>query len=133
MLKKKIAIITGTVTMLMFAFSGCYKSTTIVVNPGSQITAEVSFSKDIVPIFTKSCATSAGCHTAGGKVPDLTAANAYKALTDGSYIKAGDPDNSVIILWLTGKKTPVMPLGNGPNADINAEVYAWIKQGAKNN
>lgn len=133
MLKKKIAIITGALALLIFAFPGCYKNTTIVINPGSQITAEVSFSKDIIPIFTKSCSASSGCHTAGGKTPDLTAAVAYKALTDGSYIKAGDPDNSGIMLWLTGKKIPVMPLGSGPNADTNAEVYAWIKQGAKNN
>jgi hypothetical protein len=35
--------------------------------------------------------------------------------------------------WLTGKKSPVMPLGNGPDATINGKVYAWINQGAKNN
>lgn len=133
MFKKKIAIVTGFITILMVAVSGCYKTTTVVVNPGSQITAEVSFSKDIVPIFEKSCSAASGCHTAGGKAPDLTAANAFKALTDGSYMKAIDPDNSVIMLWLTGKKSPVMPLGAGPDADINAKVYAWINQGAKNN
>jgi len=133
MLHRKIAIIAVGITILMFAVAGCYKTTTIVVNPGSQITTELSFAKDIVPIFEKSCSASSGCHASGGKAPDLTAANAYKALTDGSYFKASDPDNSVIMLWLTGKKSPVMPLGAGPNADINANVYAWIKQGAKNN
>ena len=116
----------------MFAISGCYKTTTIVKNPGSDITTEMSFANDITPIFTNSCALS-GCHVAGGKVPNLSTPNAYKSLTDGSYIKANDPDNSVLILWLTGKKSPVMPLGNGPNEQINAKVYAWIKQGAKNN
>ena len=92
----------------------------------------MSFAKDITPIFDKNCALS-GCHASGAKSPDLTAANSYKSLNGGSYIKAGDPDNSVLILWLTGKKSPVMPLGAGPNQDINAKVYAWIKQGAKNN
>jgi hypothetical protein len=27
----------------------------------------------------------------------------------------------------------VMPLGAGPDETINAKIYAWIKQGAKNN
>lgn len=129
---KTIVLLLAIVGSLVIAVSGCYKSTTIVVNPGSTITTTVSFSNDILPIFSRSCALS-GCHVAGGKAPDLSTANAYTSLVQGSYIKANDPDNSVIMLWLTGKKSPAMPLGNGPNQDINAEVYAWINQGAKNN
>ncbi len=132
MLTKKIAILSGILAIFMLAITGCYKTETIVVNPGSSITQTMSFSNDIVPIFTNSCA-KAGCHAAGAKAPDLSAANAFKALTDGSYIKANDPDNSVLMLWLTGKKSPVMPLGAGPDEKINAKIYAWIKQGAKNN
>jgi len=129
---KKIAILSCAMLIMMFAISGCYKTTTVVKNPGSDITTEMSFASDITPIFTNSCALS-GCHVSGGNVPNLSTPNAYKSLTDGSYIKANDPDNSVLILWLTGKKSPVMPLGNGPNEQINAKIYAWIKQGAKNN
>jgi hypothetical protein len=132
MSNKKIAICFGFIVMLLVAISGCYKSTTVVVNPGSLITTEMSFTNDIIPIFQKSCALS-GCHNSGGKAPDLTTANAYKSLTDGGYIKPNDPDNSILMQWLTGKKSPVMPLGSGPNQDINAKVYAWINQGAKNN
>ena len=132
MLKKKIAILSGLITVVMLAISGCYKTATIVVNPGSSITATMSFSNDIIPIFQKNCALS-GCHASGGHVPDLTTANAYNSLITGSYVKANDPDNSVIMLWLTGKKSPVMPLGSGPNQEINAKIYAWIYQGAKNN
>ncbi|MEI7587922.1 MAG: hypothetical protein WCJ68_00415 [Chitinophagia bacterium] len=132
MLTKKIAIISGFVTLMMFAITGCYKTSTIVVNPGSSITQTMSFKTDIIPLFTTSC-SKAGCHVAGAKNPDLTEVNAYKALVDGSYIKANDPDNSVLMLWLTGKKSPVMPMGAGPDETINAKIYAWIKQGAKNN
>jgi hypothetical protein len=132
MLKKKIAILSGLITMLMLAVSGCYKTITIVKNPGSDITTEMSFATDIIPIFEKSCALS-GCHSSGGKVPDLSSANAFNSLINGSYIKANDPDNSELMLWLTGKKPAVMPLGAGPNQEINAKIYAWIKQGAKNN
>jgi hypothetical protein len=132
MLTKKIALLSGFITIAMIAITGCYKTSTIVVNPGSSITQTMSFKTDIVPLFTTSCA-KAGCHVAGAKNPDLTEANAYKALADGTFIKANDPDNSILMLWLTGKKSPVMPMGAGPDEKINAKIYAWIKQGAKNN
>jgi hypothetical protein len=132
MLTKKIAIFSGFFAFMIFAIAGCSKTSTIVVNPGSSITETMSFEKDIIPIFTNSCAMS-GCHSAGGKAPNLLAGTAYKSLTDGNYYKATDPDNSVIMMWLTGKKSPVMPIGKGPDVTINAKVYAWIKQGAKNN
>lgn len=117
---------------LIAGFVGCTKTTTVVINPGSQITAPVSFSKDVIPLLTKSCALS-GCHAPGGHVPDLSSDAAFLSLTTGGYIKASDPDNSLVMLWLTGKKTPAMPLGSAPNEDIIAEVYAWINQGALNN
>lgn len=132
MLTKKIAILSGVLAVIMLAITGCYKTTTVVVNPGSAITATMSFTNDILPIFTASCA-KAGCHDAGAKAPNLSKTNAYKSLTDGNYIKANDPENSNLMLWLTGKKNPVMPLGAGPDEKINAKMYAWIKQGAKNN
>lgn len=117
---------------VVLAGISCTKSTTVVINPGSQITRQVSFSKDVIPLFAKSCALS-GCHASGGHAPDLSAVNAYGSLTTGGYVKAGDPDNSVVMLWLTGKKTPQMPLGNAPDEDVIADVYAWIEQGALNN
>ena len=132
MLKKKTALLSVGVTSMLLIFSGCYKTTTVVINPGASITTEMSYTNDITPIFTKSCALS-GCHVSGGKAPDLTKDNSYKSLTAGGYVKAGDPDNSVLMQWLTGKKSPVMPLGKGPDATINGKVYAWINQGAKNN
>ena len=132
MLQKKTAILSGLVLILVLVMVACSKTTTIVVNPGDSITTEMSYAKDIQPIFDTKCALS-GCHVSGAKTPDLSKPNSYKALTDGAYYKAGDPDNSVLMAWLTGKKSPVMPLGNGPDQEINAKIYAWIKQGAKNN
>ncbi len=132
MLKTKTAILSGLVTTLILVLASCSKTTTIVKNAGSGITTTMSFSKDIIPIFEKSCSLS-GCHATGAKAPDLTLANAYKALSSGNYLKAGDPENSVLLLWMNGKKSPTMPLGGTPNADNNAKIYAWINQGAKNN
>jgi outer membrane murein-binding lipoprotein Lpp len=133
MLKKITSIIIVLAIIGMFVLTGCYKTTTLVQTPPvTQDTATISFSADIQPIFSASCALS-GCHVSGAKVPNLSIGVAFQALQDGGYVVANDPDNSQLMLWLTAKKTPGMPLGNSPNPVINAKVSAWIFQGAKNN
>lgn len=116
---------------LVSLLAGCYKDKTVISETGDEITRQVSFSGDILPIFDKSCNTS-GCHSAGGKSPNLTPANAYTSLTSGNYLNTGNPQTSVIYLWMTGKKSVPMPV-NGINKDYNALILAWIKQGANNN
>jgi hypothetical protein len=117
---------------MVLILNGCTKTTTVIEDNSPAITTAVSFSKDIVPILTKSCAVS-GCH--GGTVaPNLSSATAYNALINGSFINAGTPANSEIYLWLTGKRAAAMPLGSANNpSNINALMLAWIKQGVKNN
>ncbi len=111
--------------------TGCYKDKTVLFDAGKEITRAVSFTGDIIPIFNNSC-NSSGCHSAGGKAPDLTAASAYNALLNGNYINTGDPANSELYQWMTGKKGTPMPV-SGINKNYNALVLAWIKQGAQNN
>lgn len=118
-------------SLVLFFLQGCYKDKTVVSETGAVITRTVTFSGDIIPIFNKSCSLS-GCHTGGGKPPDLGAANAYNSLKVGNYFNTNNPESSVIYLWLTGKKTTQMPVG-GMNKEYNALVLAWIKQGAQNN
>ena len=133
MQNKMILILMGLAVLGMALITGCTKTTTIVIEPPiSTDTATMSFSTDIQPIFNTSCAL-AGCHVAGGHAPNLTQGVAYQALMNGGYVVASDPVNSQLMLWLTGKKTPVMPLGSGPDPVINAKIYAWISQGALNN
>jgi hypothetical protein len=108
----------------------CYKDKTVNVDAPA-ITRTVTFSQDIQPIFTKSCALS-GCHSTGGQTPNLTAGAAYNSLIIGNYINKTAPENSFIYLKMTGKKGTVMPVG-GMNKDYNALILAWIKQGANNN
>ncbi len=128
---KRSALVMGLVMLL--AFYGCSKDTTVYLSTEQEVTEPVSFSKQMVPIFTASCSIS-GCHSKGGLKPDLSAENAYISLTVGNYYNVSDPANSVIYLWLTGKKTPAMPLGAANNpSNINGLTLAWIKQGAKNN
>jgi len=118
---------------LMFLLAGCYKDATVIVVKTDVITTPVSFSKDLVPIFSKNCSMS-GCHSTGGHVPDLTPNNAYRTLNEEKLIDVNDPANSEVMGWLTGTIKPQMPLGATPNpSNINALMLAWITQGAKNN
>lgn len=126
--KKLYGFLAGLSLLLI---TGCYKDKTVVFDTGEEITRSVSFSGDIIPIFNSSCNTS-GCHSAGGKSPDLTTANAYTALTNGNFLNTADPASSELYNWMTGKRGTPMPV-NGTNKDFNALVLAWIKQGAQNN
>jgi hypothetical protein len=123
----------GLVLFFVVFMTSCYYDEVIPadkkINP--DIVDEISFSKDIIPIFNASC-NSAGCHKAGAIPPDLTPANAYTALNSGGYINTASPETSELYLWMKGSKSTPMPL-SGPNVTYNAKVLAWIKQGAKNN
>lgn len=126
--KKIIGFLAGLTTLF---FIGCYKDKTVVSDTGEDITRPVSFVSDIIPIFNSSCNLS-GCHSPGGKSPDLTSANAYTSLTNGGFVNTGDPQTSELYQWMTGKRGTPMPV-SGINKDYNALVLAWIKQGAQNN
>jgi len=132
MLHKKIKMAAfGFASMLLIA--GCYKDKSIITVKVDEITTPVSFSLDIIPIFSKNC-TLSGCHSSGGQVPDLTANNARRALLEQNLIDLNDPKSSEVMGWLTGTIKPAMPLGATTNpSNINALMLAWIKQGAKNN
>jgi hypothetical protein len=116
---------------VLLLLPGCYKDKTVIFDTGAEITRPVTFTNDIIPIFSKSCSLS-GCHINGSKSPDLSVANAYNSLKTGNYFNTVNPQTSLIYLWLTGKKSTQMPV-SGLNKDINAMVLAWIKQGANNN
>ncbi|ASU33165.1 hypothetical protein [Mucilaginibacter xinganensis] len=132
-MSKKIKIIGFIVAaQLTFTIYSCTKTTTVLEDNSPAITTPVSFSKDIQPILTSSCAIS-GCHS-GPVAPNLSAATAYTVLTGGSLINTSTPEKSDVYLWITGKKAVSMPLGSANNpSNLNAKMLAWIKQGAKNN
>jgi hypothetical protein len=101
-------------------------SKTIVPTPVSK--APVSFSNDVLPVFTSNCAIS-GCHVAGNIAPDLTTSKAYNSLMTMNLVDTVHPNQSVLYMKIsTGTmnqyiKTPV-------NQQI---ILNWITQGAKNN
>ena len=128
-------IIIATVSICVLLISGCRKDTTLTIKDELvTVTKKVSFSKDIVPIFKKSCAIS-GCHGTGGKAPNLTEEKAYNSLMNkADYIDLKNAENSGLFKRLIGKLSPAMPMGSASNpSNINGLVLAWIKQGAKNN
>ena len=114
----------------IFLLPGCYKDKTVYPDAAA-VTTTVSFVKDIIPIFNKSCNIN-GCHSTGGQTPDLSESNAFASLIIGNYYDTNSPENSFIYLKMTGKKGTIMPVG-GINKDYNALILAWIQQGAANN
>ena len=92
----------------------------------------VSYYKDIVPIFKRSCT---GCHHPGklkGQL-DLTTYEAFqKGGKHGASFKAGSPKDSSIIEEISGAE-PSMPKEGDPlTKDEVALIERWIVQGAKN-
>ena len=93
----------------------------------------VSLKNDVQPIFNRDCALS-GCHVAPippGHNPDLSAANAYTALTSGGYVNTVAPESSLLYLSVNGGG---MPAGRAPLSENDKKIIlGWITDGAKNN
>ena len=131
MVKKRIVLVLTILSLAVFFAPGCYKGTTVDLGTDLEITGDVTFAGDVVPIFEKNCSLS-GCHSAGGIAPDLSSANAFNTLSNGGYLDLENPENSKLYGFVSGKLTPVMPI-SGADPQIAAMVLAWIKQGAQNN
>ncbi len=118
------------VVVLAIVLAGCYKD---IRSPGQDPTAPpqaVSFSGDLVPLFTANCATS-GCHDAiPAHRPSLTAANAFTAITSGGFINTVVPGNSIIYGEVKSGSMP--PSGALRVSDIQ-KILDWIRNGAPNN
>ena len=108
---------------------GCEKD--YLVPKKVEIDFPVSFSKDVTPIFTQSCAI-ASCHTNGGIPPILTADKAYDQLMGLGYVDTTNVEGSILYVRLTSTTKPMPPSGQLPAEQI-AYIHAWIDQGALNN
>ena len=132
MTKNRIVLAVAILSLTAVFFApGCYKGTTVDLSSDLEITRDVNFAADIVPIFEKSCSLS-GCHNAGGIAPNLSSDNAFNSLSNGGYIDIANPENSRLYGFVSGRLTPVMPV-SGVDPTISAMILAWIKQGAQNN
>jgi WD40 repeat protein len=93
--------------------------------------APVSYHKQIWPILQMKCQ---GCHqpaAPGGKLVVISYADFLKGGEHGAGFLAGKPDGSLVLDYLTGKRT-LMPKGGPalPATEI-ALVRRWIAEGAK--
>jgi hypothetical protein len=131
MIKKSIVIAVAIVSLVVFFASGCYKSTTVDLNTNLEITRDISFATDVVPILENRCSLS-GCHNANGVTPNLSTDKAFLSLTTSDYLDLDNPENSELYGLVSGQLTPAMPIG-GADPVIAATILAWIKQGAQNN
>ncbi len=130
MLLKRVISILMMVISGVIIITGCYNDKTLIPEAAA-VNRTVSYSQDIVPIFSKSCNMS-GCHNQGGQIPNLSVTVSYNSLLNGNYIDKSSPANSLLYLKMSGKKGSPMPL-TGSNIEYNALVLAWIQQGAKDN
>lgn len=110
--------------------TGCYKD---IIDPGADPNGPpqpVSFSGDLIPLFTKNCANS-GCHDATpSHAPALTADKAYNSLVNGGFVNTIVPANSAVYLLI---KDGAMPIGGSLSAADKQKVLDWIRNGAPNN
>lgn len=91
----------------------------------------VSFSKDIMPIFKKSCVECHNPKKAKGKLDMSTYAALVKGGKKGTPWKTDDLEKSLLYTMVKGPE-PEMPEDGDPlTAEQVALIGKWIKQGAK--
>lgn len=126
---KSRVIISLISVILMTGLSGCYKD---IISPGQDPNGPpqyVSFSGDLVPIFTTNCALS-GCHDGSSHAPALTSELSYDAIVNGGYVDVVVPTNS--ILYGEVKSGSMPPTGALKASDVQ-KILDWIRNGAPNN
>ena len=94
--------------------------------------AEVSFYENVRPILQKSCA---GCHQPGNPMSGLALTDYAAVLKggakNGAAVRAGAPDQSPLLQYVTGAVEPRMPMGGEPlPEDQVAILRTWIADGA---
>jgi hypothetical protein len=92
--------------------------------PPASAEKEVSFSRDIMPIFKQFADDN---HSSSSKY----SLESYEGTMKN--VVPGNPEGSVLYQRLTGQGGPVMPPSGKLPDDLLKLIYDWIKQGAKNN
>ena len=95
----------------------------------------VSFRKDLLPIFEASCAINSSCHVGASNLNDnvdLSDSMAYSTITSKGLVYPSSPAASILYNQVA---TGAMP--KDPYAKLSAAqkdlILNWIQQGAKNN
>ena len=100
--------------------------------PTPTVAADVTFARDIEPIFTKSCWN---CHNADAQLADLdlsTREGAIRGGEHGAAIVPGNAEQSKLYRMVAGLDTIQMPMDGDKLAPAEiAAIKAWIDRGAE--
>jgi len=97
----------------------------------------ISFRNDVAPILVANCV---GCHGQGrpgltrGKLDLTSFAKLMQGTPKEKVIVPEKPDESHLVLRVTGEEEPRMPQGgnnNGPSEEAIGKIEQWIKAGAR--
>ncbi len=105
--------------------------TVLAGTPTGTTAAQVSFQRDVLPIFTQVCVK---CH-GGEKTQRSLVLKSFNDVMQGSengpVIEPGDPANSLLVQMIVQGKMPK----NGPKLlpDQIRVISDWVKEGAPNN
>ena len=121
--------------MVVVVLAGITTTISCKKKSSDTVVANVSFSKDIIPILTANCAINSGCHsgvTNSGNNDDFDSSAAYNTLINKQLVHTADPSSSLIYVQVN---TGIMPKSPYPALSSNkiSLILNWIQQGAKNN
>ncbi len=118
------------VSSTLFLASCQYKYTVEPIIPPPDPTDTIYFAADILPIWNNGNLCTS-CHKTGATAPDLTAGNAYSALTSSGLIDLDAPESSIIYAYpLKASSTHSWKKYSDSQAAL---LLQWIQQGALNN
>jgi hypothetical protein len=116
-------------------FSLCVACKKATVEEVCTTPTEISYKRDIQPIFNSNCATS-GCHSgtnsAGGLNLDPSVSYQNLTASKSGYIDTAYPSASLLYSSMTSVSNPMPPNGKLSKCTTDL-ILAWIKQKAKNN
>jgi hypothetical protein len=115
--------------IVLSSLSSCYKD---IISPGQDPNGppqQVSFSGDLVPVFSANCAIS-GCHDGTAHNPSLVADQAYNAIVGGGYVNTTVPTSSILYSEV---RSGSMPPSGALKASDTQKILDWIRNGAPNN
>ena len=126
---KRLFINISLVLAVAIGLTSCYKDVIkpeLAVDPDGP-PAQVSFSKELAPLFESSCAL-AGCHVSGAHKPYLKATESWTQIVNGGFVNTMLPKQIILYVYVYGEMAQYIP-----SAANRQKVYDWIRNGAPNN
>lgn len=116
-------------------FTACRKDSGPYIAKSADTISYISFSKDIQPVFDKSCIS---CHNETNTKLNLKPCCSYTQLwtggTNAPYVDTLNPAQSRLHQSVSGASSLPMPPSGSPLPQQEIDlILQWIKEGARNN